>query len=176
MTVTDIAARAEVGRSTFFRYFADKQEVLFDDDGEMLHVMVEAIGREAARRAPIGGSLAAALAAARAGLLALGDYLREYSGWLEVRVRLIESHPDLRARTLMKEQGYVLAGTAELIRHGADPAVASLAAGLGAVCFGAAQGRALEQGRPLVDAVEDVFRQLAALDAAALRCYLDGRG
>jgi AcrR family transcriptional regulator len=176
VTVTDIAARAEVGRSTFFRYFADKQEVLFDDDGEMLHVMVEAMGREAARRAPVGDSLAAALAAARAGLLALADYLREWSGWLEVRVRLIESHPDLRARTLMKEQGYVAAGTAELIRHGADPAVAALAGALGQACFGAAQARALERGRPLADAVDEVFRQLSTLDAAALRSYLDGRG
>jgi AcrR family transcriptional regulator len=174
VTVTDIAARAEVGRSTFFRYFTDKQEVLFHDDGEMLGLMVEAIGREAARRAPLGGSLAAALAAGRAGLLALTDYLRDYSGWLEVRVRLIESHPDLRARTLVKEQGFVTAGAAELARHGADPSIAALAAGFGLACFGVAQARALDSGQPLGDAVEEVFRQLSTLDAAALRSYLDG--
>ena len=29
VTVDDIAERAEVGRSTFFRYFGDKQEVIF---------------------------------------------------------------------------------------------------------------------------------------------------
>src|SRR5918992_1748802 len=32
VTVSDIAERAEVGRSTFFRYFGDKQEVLFAGD------------------------------------------------------------------------------------------------------------------------------------------------
>lgn len=174
VTVTDIAARAEVGRSTFFRYFADKQEVLFHDDGEMLGLMVEAIGREAARRAPLGGSLAAALAAGRAGLLALTDYLRDYSGWLEVRVRLIESHPDLRARTLVKEQGFVAAGAAELVRHGADPSVAALAAGFGLACFSAAQIDALNAGRPLAVTVDDMFRKLSTLDADALRSYLDG--
>nr|WP_239001050.1 TetR family transcriptional regulator [Jiangella asiatica] len=35
VTVTDIAERAEVGRSTFFRYFGDKQEVVFGDDGDV---------------------------------------------------------------------------------------------------------------------------------------------
>ena len=34
VSVTDIAGRAEVGRTTFFRYFGDKQEVLFSEPEE----------------------------------------------------------------------------------------------------------------------------------------------
>ena len=43
VTVTDIAARAEVGRSTEFRYFTDKQEALFADDVEMRRCCVEGV-------------------------------------------------------------------------------------------------------------------------------------
>src|SRR3954447_16537180 len=36
VTVTEIAERAEVGRTTFFRYFGDKQEVLFAEEQNLL--------------------------------------------------------------------------------------------------------------------------------------------
>ena len=36
VTVTDIAERAGVGRTTFFRYFGDKREVVFAGEQELL--------------------------------------------------------------------------------------------------------------------------------------------
>ncbi|MBE8525431.1 TetR/AcrR family transcriptional regulator [Amycolatopsis sp. H6(2020)] len=36
VTVTEIAERAEVGRTTFFRYFGDKREVLFAEEQNLL--------------------------------------------------------------------------------------------------------------------------------------------
>ena len=57
VSVTDIAERAEVGRTTFFRYFGDKQEVLFSEPAEMYDV-------PAAPAERIGPSMAAALGAA----------------------------------------------------------------------------------------------------------------
>src|SRR3954466_14498037 len=36
VTVTEIAERAEVGRTTFFRYFGDKQEGLFAEEQNLL--------------------------------------------------------------------------------------------------------------------------------------------
>src|SRR3569833_387622 len=41
VTVTDIAERAEVGRTTFFRYFGDKQEVVFSDEQLLLDHLAE---------------------------------------------------------------------------------------------------------------------------------------
>src|SRR5207237_6987875 len=94
VTVTDIARRAEVGRTTFFRYFADKQEVLFAEDGELHGLLVAACEEAAARLAPIGGSLADALLVARTGLLALTRRVAERPDRLAVRARLIEQHPE----------------------------------------------------------------------------------
>src|SRR5262245_51211351 len=62
VTVSDIAERAEVGRTTFFRYFGDKQEVIFTGADTFL------AGAPAVDTA-IGDDLTAALAVVR-GLVA----------------------------------------------------------------------------------------------------------
>jgi AcrR family transcriptional regulator len=176
VTVADIAARAEVGRSTFFRYFTDKQEVLFADDGELRDLMVAAATAAAGPLAPLGDSLADALAVSRAGLLALTRRIARDAGaggrWLALRARLVEEHPELRARTLVKERGYVTAGTEVLLRHGATPEIATLAGSLAAACYAAAHAEALATGADLPAAVDAAFHRLASLDAPALRTLL----
>src|SRR5215813_11502807 len=42
VSVGDIAERAEVGRTTFFRHFRDKQEVVFAREQELLDVIAAA--------------------------------------------------------------------------------------------------------------------------------------
>jgi AcrR family transcriptional regulator len=42
-TTAEIAARAGVTERTFFRYFADKKEVLFEGEAEMLTALAEAV-------------------------------------------------------------------------------------------------------------------------------------
>src|SRR5262249_34047933 len=42
VSVGDIAERAEVGRTTFFRHFGDKQEVVFANDQELLDTIAAA--------------------------------------------------------------------------------------------------------------------------------------
>jgi AcrR family transcriptional regulator len=175
VTVADIAERAEVGRSTFFRYFADKQEVLFADDGELHDLMVAAAEEAAVGLAPLGDSLAAALAVSRAGLLALTRRIVRDARdlrWLAVRARLVEDHPELRARNLVKERGYVAAGTGVLLRHGAAPSTATLAAALAAACYAAAHAETLATGRDLPAAVDAAFQRLAGLDGPGLRALL----
>lgn len=176
VTVTDIASRAEVGRSTFFRYFADKQEVLFADDAELLAQLVAACEATAGPLAPLGASLADALVVARAGLLALTRRIAEQSQWLELRARLVEMHPELQARQLVKERGYVAAGVEILLRHGAAREIASLAAGLAAACFAAGHAQTLSTGQQLPATVDEAFRLLGTLDTAALRAAYDGPG
>src|SRR5260221_14521272 len=60
VSVTDIAERAEVGRTTFFRYFGDKQEVLFSEPDE---AVADAAQGPPAPTERIGSSIALSLAA-----------------------------------------------------------------------------------------------------------------
>src|SRR5260370_36424305 len=62
VSVTDIAERAEVGRTTFFRYFGDKQEVLFSEPDE---AVADAAPGPPAPTERIGSSMAPSLAAGR---------------------------------------------------------------------------------------------------------------
>jgi AcrR family transcriptional regulator len=175
VTVTDIADRAEVGRSTFFRYFADKPEVLFADDAELCGQLVAAGEQAAAPLAPLGTSLTNALVVARAGLLALTCRIAEQSQWVALRARLMDEHPELQARNLIKERGYVAAGIEVMVRHGAAPDTAVLAGSLAAACYAAGHARTLATGQELWAAVDEAFGQLATLDAAALRAAIINR-
>ncbi len=173
VTVTDIAQRAEVGRTTFFRYFTDKQEVLFAGDEELRQILVTEAETAAASRAPIGTSLADALAVSHLGVIAMAARIAESSRWLPLRARLMQSHPELAARDLIKRRGYAAAGADVLTRHGATPQTAALAASIAATCFAVGEAQSLQTGQPLTAAVDDAFRRLANLDAAALRDSLD---
>ncbi len=151
VTVTDIAQHAEVGRSTFFRYFADKQEVLFADDAELRQMLVAVADERAAAMAPLGDSLADALVVARAAVMAITRRIAEHSSWLPVR------------------RGYVTAGVEVLRRHGATPDTSMLATSLAAACFAAGQDRARGGELDLPTAVDEAFGQLCTLDGQGLR-------
>ncbi|MGA5448111.1 TetR family transcriptional regulator [Streptomyces umbrinus] len=138
VTVTDIARRAEVGRTTFFRYFADKQEVLFADEDQHREALVSAVDEAAAALAPIGDSLDRALDAGRAGLIALVGSIAEHTTWLAERERLINGDPALLARSLLKQRAYAAAALDVLERHGADRETAVLAAAVCQACYEAA--------------------------------------
>jgi AcrR family transcriptional regulator len=172
VTVTEIADRAEVGRSTFFRYFTDKREVLFDDRDEWLAVLTEACGAVARQCAPIGDSVTSALVVARAGLIAYADRIGADAARFALRQKLVDGHPELRARNLVKEQDYLAAGIDVMVRHGATPDTATLAAHLALACFAAARARTLSAGGRLARAVDDEFARLASIDAAELAAVL----
>jgi AcrR family transcriptional regulator len=163
VTVTEIAARADVGRTTFFRYFTDKAEVLFAEDDDVLDEILAAAEAVAVERAPLGDDLEAGLAVARAGLLVLTRQLAVRPDWLELHERLVNSHPGLRARSLVKQRGYIDGAVEVLLRHGASPEMAALAAGAAAACFDSGQADALASGRDLSAAVDAAFRNLASL-------------
>lgn len=157
VSVTDIAERAEVGRTTFFRYFGDKQEVLFSDpDPAAAESAHEPVPTER-----IGSSMAAALAAARR--LVVG-YVRDIAADPEAYKRhqeLVNSHPELYARSLVKHRRYADGLTDRLRSWGATPSVAREAAEIGLACFYAGQAAATDDPAILVRHVESAFDRLS---------------
>lgn len=154
VTVADIAARAEVGRATFFRYFGDKQEVIFGGDREIGEVVAEA--ERLAAATPIGGSLPAALAHVHKIVAGFVAKLLEDPAAYVRHERLVAREPELLARSLTKQRRYAEELAVVLGKAGADPDVATLAAELGLACFYAAR----------VTSGNDPARLPAAIDAA----------
>lgn len=161
VTVSEIAARAEVGRTTFFRYFADKQEVLFTEDGTLLDTLTDTIAEAARPAAPLGDDLPAAVRAAYAGLRAFATTLQNREGWLAIRKRLLAEVPELAARSALKERRYIQAAVEALVDAGADRQTATLAAGLAVACYWTAQ--ATDQDR-LVESLDDAYARLGYTD------------
>jgi AcrR family transcriptional regulator len=113
-TVDEIAAAADVSRSTFFRYFPTKEDVVLFDDVDP-H-MVEAFGEQ-----PPGTPLLAALRAALR--TAFGRLEPEQRELEEVRMGLVRTEPELAA-ALRERNGLGVAEIAAQVAGGLgrDPA------------------------------------------------------
>lgn len=157
VSVTDIAERAEVGRTTFFRYFGDKQEVLFSDPAE------EAAEPSRQPRPPterIGSSMAAALAAARRLVVGYVEHITADPAAYERHQKLVNNHPELYSRSLVKHRRYADVLTDQLQSWGAAPSVARQAAEIGLACFYIGQATAKDDPNILARHVERAFDRL----------------
>jgi AcrR family transcriptional regulator len=153
VTVADIAERAEVGRTTFFRYFGDKQEVIFARADTFL---ADAPPVET----PIGDDLAAALAVVRTLVRAYIDRVTEPHDQYRRHIQLVASHPELSARSLVKQRAYAEATAGWLVEHGATPETAVLAAEIGLACFVAGGTAAGNDPATLATHVDAAFDRL----------------
>ncbi|MBE1588254.1 TetR/AcrR family transcriptional regulator [Nonomuraea angiospora] len=158
VTVTDIAARAEVGRATFFRYFGDKQEVVFADVGELDAAMAEAARIPSG--GPIGASMPAALAFVRAVVVSYMLRLTAEPDTYARHERLVDSHPELQARSLIKQRRYAEALRGLLEDRGAEHETAAMAAEIGLAAFYAGRRIAGNDPERLPGAVEAAFDRL----------------
>jgi AcrR family transcriptional regulator len=123
-TVAQIAERAGLTKSTFFRHFADKQEVLFWGQDELVGVVVEAIGA-----AP---GAATAIDVVRAALeAAAGAFGQRRRASVQQRQTVIETNSGLRERELLKSTLLATAMADALRARGVPGPAASLAAELG---------------------------------------------
>src|ERR1700759_2068994 len=95
-TVAEIAERAGLPKRTFFRYFADKREVLCGGSSELERRWVEAVAA-----APAG---AEPLAAVMAGFDPIAEMFEERHEFAEVRARIVTANPQLQERELIKLQ------------------------------------------------------------------------
>ena len=153
-TVAEIAERAGLTERTFFRYFADKREVLFFGSSVLQATVVEAIARAPAEGAPLP-TVAAALEA-------LSPMFEERRPFARQRHALITAHAELQEREVMKLTSLAAAVAEALRARGvADPA-ASLIAETGIAVFKIAFEAWLEdpKRRDLAHHIRDGFRAL----------------
>src|ERR1700683_2866018 len=113
-TVTESARRAGVTERTFFRYFADKREVLFSGADALKELLVSNVAGAAASTSPID-AVAAALAVAGAMLQERRDFARK-------RQAVITANAELQERELIKLSSLAAAMAVEVrARGGAGP-------------------------------------------------------
>jgi AcrR family transcriptional regulator len=128
-TVEEIAARAGLTERTFFRYFADKREVLFSGSDELEALIVGRIGSASEEDGPL-----VAVAAAFEAAGALIEQLRDLE-YVRVRHALVTSHAELRERELIKLAALAAAATKALHARGVSEPAASMAAEAGIAAF-----------------------------------------
>jgi AcrR family transcriptional regulator len=126
-TVAEITARAGLTERTFFRYYADKREVLFAGSGALQELLVSTVADAPASVAPIEAVVAALEAAA-----ALLQERREYA---RQRHAVIAANAELRERELIKLASLASAIAATLRRRGVSDPAASLTAEAGIAVF-----------------------------------------
>jgi AcrR family transcriptional regulator len=164
VTVADIAARAEVGRTTFFRYFGDKQEVLFAGEQEWL----DEVGRwQRQQRLDGAPSLQQALAQLRVTAAAICARATLDAERYVLREQLIAEHPELRDRAARKQRRFAdLIG--EILRQqGASAETAALAPRVALACYDAGRDVASTDPAALGPSVAAAFDLLGVGTAKA---------
>jgi AcrR family transcriptional regulator len=156
-TVAEIADRAGVTARTFFRYFADKREVLFAGTDVLERHMVDAL---VAAPAPAGP-----MDAVYAGVLGAAEMLGGGRDFARTRHAVITATPDLRERELIKMASLATAFADALQQRGVEPAIASLAAETGIAVFRVSFERWIaDSGEPdLAEVMRKTFVDLAGL-------------
>jgi AcrR family transcriptional regulator len=157
-TVAAIAERAGLTARTFFRYFADKREVLFNGSQRLQQTMVDALSQ-----APAEASAVDAIAAA---LTKAGDFFdEERRPFARLRSSVIAANPDLHERELIKMATLSVALAQALRKRGVVEPDASLAAEAGIAVFRVAfaQWVSETEKRDYVAIVNESLARLRAL-------------
>jgi AcrR family transcriptional regulator len=127
-TVAQIAERAGITKSTFFRYFPDKRELLAAGQETLSRLLAEGI-----TDAPAG---ATPLEAVAAGLERASSEMGAMNRELAPRIRAaVAASAELQERAVLKNVGLAAAMTDALVARGVPGPVAHLAAELGVLAF-----------------------------------------
>jgi AcrR family transcriptional regulator len=160
-SAVQIAERARVTTRTFFRYFPDKDEILFAD----ADVLNEALVQELLRTPDLTQPLQAVVRT-------LTGYDWEKLGSREVlrrRSLMITSNPRLLERDLIKQHQMADGFRQALCERGIDPDIADLAASTGSQIFRTAYRKWLESNdnTDLTAITETVLSLLATIVPSA---------
>ena len=156
VSVTDIAAHAQVGRTTFFRYFGDKQEVLFADEQRL----IDEFSAASSTNVPAPRDLAGALLQLWGLTYEKREVVLGDRASFPVRQQLIAAVPELQDRAARKMQRIAEALERVLVARGADPDIALLASQVGIACFRVALQTAGQDPEKVMPAMERVVRQV----------------
>jgi AcrR family transcriptional regulator len=161
-TVIDIAERAGLTKSTFFRHFQDKREVLFGD-GTMNGLLAGAIAAAPATATPLE---AVAHALDVAGREAFTPARREF---VARRRAVIAANPELQEREALKGLGLTASMANALRRRGVPDLTSRVAAELCALAWKIAYERWSDTASGS-DFSEAARRVLSELQAASALC------
>ena len=153
-SVAAIAERAGVTERTFFRYFADKREVLFAGQDRFAALFVDPV-RAAPAEAPPFEVVAAGLRAAPA------FFPAERRADSRIRGAIIAAHPGLQERELLKMDAVAADVAAALRERGVTEPAATIAARSGTAVFSSAFAAWLREDEPreLAELIEDGLRE-----------------
>ncbi|UFS57516.1 TetR/AcrR family transcriptional regulator [Subtercola endophyticus] len=127
-TVAEIADRAGLTKSTFFRHFSDKREVLAAGQETLSKLLAEGITAAPADATPLG--------AVEAGLQHAAEAMTEFNRELAPRLAaVIATSRELQERNALKQVGMAAAMADALTKRGASESVATTAAELGVLAF-----------------------------------------
>jgi AcrR family transcriptional regulator len=159
-TVGDIASAAGVTERTFFRYFSDKREVLFDSTRTLEASVLEAIAATPPDVGPLD-------AAGRA--MVVGSGVMPERPYAQARSRAILSTPSLLERERMKLASLATVVAVALRERGVVEPAASLAAESAVAVFhvGFQQWISTDDGPDLAACVADALAGLKALSTAS---------
>lgn len=158
VTISEVAAAARVGERTVYRYFADKEDLLFAEDDDWQASLQSAIEQQPAGQTPFTVLRKASAAVARA--------FEDRRAEVARRANVIAGSPALTARERAKHVAWEQILERGLCRRGAAPAQAALLGRIAIACYNEAQNRWLTHHQPrrtLQLELEAVFIQLAAL-------------
>jgi AcrR family transcriptional regulator len=154
-SVAQIAERAGVTKSTFFRHFSDKREVLVAGQETLSRLLAEGITEAPADASPLQ-AVAAGLERASS---AMGPANRELGPRLKAAVA---ASTELQERDALKSIGLAAAMTTALISRGVPEPTAHLAGELGVLAFKRGYAQWSESHRDDVDGLAP--HALAALE------------
>jgi AcrR family transcriptional regulator len=156
-TVAQIADRAGLSKSTFFRHFSDKREVLFGGQDIIADRFAEAIAA-----APAAATTADCLAAALGSVSVV--FIPERRDLAPRRQAVIAATSELEERQLLKRAHLADAIDGALRARGTDDTTARLAAQLGVLAFSTAYTRWAASGsqRPYAALAREALHELQA--------------
>lgn len=154
-TVAQIAERAGITKSTYFRHFPDKRELLAAGQETLSRLLAEGIAE-----APAGAS---PLEAVASGLERASSEMGQMNRELGPRIKAaVAASAELQERAVLKSVGLAAAVRDALVARGVPDPVAHLAAELGVLAFKRGFAEWAESER---DATDDLATHtLAALD------------
>lgn len=165
VSVAEIADRADVGRTTFFRHFGDKQEVVFAQEQDQVAIIAAAHQNV---DAPAPATLQQAIEQLREIVMALCAQATQDPDSYTRHYEFIEQNPELRARDALKMQSFAGLLSDILLTRGADPDLAVLASQIALACFEAAKRRHVNDPRALASDTEVVFAEALSLGRTAV--------